>query len=96
MTEPRRLKWSRKAISDLKEIVNYIARDNCDAADIFADYVETIANDLAVSPIGRPGELAGTTERVLSRYPAYLLIFKYDDSHLNILRVFHTSQASKA
>lgn len=95
MKNPRTVKWTRKAEDDLDGIAAYIARDNGEAADAFVDYVAKIVDDLTVSPIGRHGQLDGTRERVLSRYPTYLIIFKHDDSHLNILRVFHTAQGSK-
>lgn len=91
----RRLSWSKRARNDLHEIVDYIALDNPDAADAFADYVEKIADDLAISPIGRPGELLGTTERVLSRYPNYMLIFRADKSTVTVVRLFHSAQKSK-
>jgi plasmid stabilization system protein ParE len=95
MKKPRRIKWATKAKYDLKAIAAYIAKDNVEAAIDFTFYVKQIIADLAVSPIGRKGELVGTTERVLTRYPSYIIIYKYDDSHLYVARVFHTAQSRK-
>jgi toxin ParE1/3/4 len=93
--KPRQVGWSRRAENDLYGISDYIAQNNPEAADAFVDYVEAVVADLAVSPIGRRGELEGSTEKVLANYPNYLIIYKYDDSHIHIVRVFHVKQGSK-
>ena len=95
MKKPRKIRWSRRADDDLYGISDYIAHDNPAAADAFVDYVEAAVADLAVSPLGRPGELEGTTEKVLRAYPNYLIIYEHDDSNIYIVRIFHVKQGSK-
>lgn len=95
MKKPRRLKWAAKAKHDLKAIAAYIAKDNGQAAIDFTLYIKQVINDLTVSPIGRQGEIEGTVERVLSRYPSYIIIYKYDDVMLHVIRIFHTAQGNK-
>lgn len=85
----RRLKWTKRAWDELREIAAYIARENPPAAVAFKEYVKKITTDLTISPIGRRSVLPDTMERVLTRYPNYIVIFQYDASTVTILRVFH-------
>ncbi len=95
MKKPRRIQWATRAKLDLNAIAGYIVRDNSQAAIDFTLYVHQIVANLAINPIGRPGELEGTVERVLSRYPSYLIIYKHDEALLRVVRVFHTAQGRK-
>lgn len=94
MTRNRKIKWAETAKSDLNDIIGYIKKNNRQAARELALYVNEIVAEMAMAarPIGRPGETPGTIERVLTRYKSYLLIYKFDDSTLHIIRLFHTSQ----
>lgn len=94
MTRTRKIEWAGTAKSDLKDIVAYIKKNNRQAARELTLYVNDIVAEMATAtrPIGRPGEAPGTFERVLTRYKSYLLIFKFDDSTLYIIRLFHTAQ----
>ncbi|UQZ91381.1 type II toxin-antitoxin system mRNA interferase toxin, RelE/StbE family (plasmid) [Deltaproteobacteria bacterium Smac51] len=96
MTSQRNTKWTERARKDLYSLVDYIARDNEQAANDLLQVVEETIYHLALSPIGRRGETAGTYEKVLSRYPSYMVIYKVSDSSLQVLRIFHTAQKSKA
>ncbi len=96
MSSGRTVVWTGRASDDLDDIVEFIAMDNELAATEFYEYVMDTVNNTAHRPLGRRGEVAGTYERVLTRYPSYLLIYTLDDYSLNIIRVFHTSQKNKS
>lgn len=95
MISGRIVAWSKRASDDLDGIVEFIAEDNEIAANEFYKYVIDIVNDTAHRPIGRRGEVPDTYERVLTRYSSYLIIYTWDDSTLNVIRIFHTSQKNK-
>ncbi len=63
--------WAERASDDLTDIVEFIAMNNEFAAMEFYEYVMDIVNSTAQRPLGRRGELAGTYERVLTRYPSW-------------------------
>lgn len=91
----RSVHWSERARSDLREAIRYIAVRNKTAASDFNRYVRETADKLGLMPICRPGELAGTFERVLPRYPSYLIMYTLEETGLYIVRFFHTAQLSK-
>ncbi len=91
----RQVEWTERALEDLDDIVTYIAQDNETAAWDFHDYIQQAAHHLGVSPIGRPGEVPGTIERVLPRYPSYIIIYEKNDWMITIMRIFHTAQKHK-
>ena len=60
------LRWKEAARADLKEIANYIANDNPEAAQALIDEIETKAVMLPDHPhLYRPGRLPGTREMVV-------------------------------
>lgn len=91
----RQVEWTRRASDDLDNIVAYIAQDNETAAWDFHEYIQQTVSQLGVSPIGRPGEIPGTIERVLPRYPSYIVIYEKNEWMICIMRIFHTAQKHK-
>ena len=72
--------------------MEYIARDNPDAAREVYAYIRARVNELAQHPeIGRPGRVFGTRELVIERYP-FLVPYRIRGNEVQIIRVFHTSQ----
>ncbi|MDR1921432.1 MAG: type II toxin-antitoxin system RelE/ParE family toxin [Candidatus Adiutrix sp.] len=95
MSPGRVISWAAKASDDLDGIVEYIAKDNEEAAQEFYEQIMEAVDKLAASPIGRRGELPGAYERVLTRYPSYMIIYTLAEHAINIIRIFHTSQQKK-
>lgn len=85
------LEWRATAVADVLAIVDYIADDNPDAAQIFKDEVEEKASLLPKSPqLYRVGRVDGTREMVVR--PNYIGIYTEDVRAVTILSVLHAAQ----
>ena len=86
-----RVKWTRKALVNLDDAVEYIAGDNPTAARKTAQRIWDSSQMLTMQPgLGRPGRVQGTRELVVSGLP-YILPYIQKGDTLYILRVIHTS-----
>lgn len=86
----RRVKWLRRALSDLDAELAYIAKENPEvAAKIYAYIRERVSLLEDFPELGRPGRIFGTRELVLDHYP-YLVPYRIKNDTVEILRVFHT------
>ncbi len=84
------LRWTRGALRNLEEILQYIAADNPQRATSFAQELRDKVENLAAFPgLGRPGRVPGTRELVL--HPNYLAIYRVQGDDVHILRVHHTA-----
>ena len=84
--------WLKKALLNLDEIAEYIAKDNPYAAIKVVEAIESQVNLLASQPaIGRTGRVLGTRELVITNMP-YLVPYRIKNNTVEILRVFHTSR----
>lgn len=84
------LKWTRGALRQLDQILDYIAADNPVRATSFAQELKDKVGILAVHPgLGRPGRVPGTRELVLHRH--YLAIYRVVGDEVQVLRIHHTS-----
>ncbi|MCL2122788.1 MAG: type II toxin-antitoxin system RelE/ParE family toxin [Desulfovibrionaceae bacterium] len=87
-----RVRWLRTANRNLDAAIEYIARDDPDAARAVYAHIRARVAELAKHPeIGRPGRVFGTRELVIEKYP-YLVPYRIRDKEVQVLRVFHTSQ----
>lgn len=88
-----RLLWTRPALSDLRALHAYIARDNERAANVMvARIVDRAERQLLRMPeSGRPGRTAKTRELVLSGTP-YILPYRIVGDAIQILRVLHSAR----
>ncbi len=85
------VKWSRKALSNLDDAVDYIAADNPAVATQTAQRIWDCAQRLADQPaMGRPGRVPGTRELAVPGLP-YILLYAVRSGAVIILRVLHTS-----
>ncbi len=85
-----RVRWLRKAISNLDAEAEYIAKDNAVAAAEMFTYVKAKVDALGDFPAtGRPGRVPNTRELVIDRYPI-LVPYRVVGDELQVLRVFHT------
>lgn len=75
--------------ADLAAIVDYIARDNPDAALAIWDRIEGRVERLAAfSKSGRPGRVEGTRELVVTGTP-FIVAYRVTDESIIVLRVMH-------
>lgn len=85
------VKWSRKALLNLDDAVEYIAADNPVKAEEVAQRIWNVARRLADQPgMGRPGRVAGTRELVIPGLP-YILPYVERGKAVIILRVMHAA-----
>lgn len=87
-----RVRWLRKALSNLDEEAAYIANDDSAAARIVVERVLNAVAMLAQQPdMGRPGRVPGTRELVVPR-TRYIVPYRVRGDAVEILRVSHTSR----
>lgn len=87
----RRVVWSDDALADLASHLRYIAQDSPRVALTIADRIDEVGARLADFATGRPGRVAGSYEKVVSRTP-YILAYALGDTQVTILRIIHGSR----
>lgn len=88
-----RLLWRPMALADRDTIMDYIARDNPDAALALDQDFETKAELARQRPtLYRPGRLTGTREIVVR--PNYVMVYRVEEDSraVVVLRVLHAAQ----
>lgn len=87
-----RVRWLRRALINLDDEAEYIARDNPGAAARIVDRIATSVDRLATHPAsGRPGRVPGTRELVVPGTP-YIVPYRVRGDSVEILRVFHAAR----
>lgn len=85
------VKWTRTALRNLDNAIEYIAKDRPKAAWEVGQKIWDSAKLLVNHPgIGRPGRVPGTRELVISGLP-FILPYVEKAGCIYILRVMHTS-----
>jgi toxin ParE1/3/4 len=85
------VKWTRKALDNLEDAVEYITNDKPVAATNVASKILNAAKALEAQPgMGRPGRVPGTRELIVGGLP-YILPYVVKEGAVIILRVMHTS-----
>lgn len=85
-----RLEWKPMSLSDREKIMEYISKDNPQAAIAPDDQFEIIAEKACErSEMYRAGRVAGTHEAVVR--PHYVLVYQVEGDTLSVLRVLHTA-----
>ncbi len=87
----RKLAWSDDALDDMDSVIDYVAADSPRAADLILDRIEMTANLLGQMPVGRPGRVGGTYEKLASKTP-YIIAYALTDDTVRILRIIHGSR----
>lgn len=88
------IKWLRKALKNLDNEAEYIARENPEAAQQMVQRIHEAVKQLAYHPArGRPGRIAGIRELVIPK-TRYVVPYRVRPKlgQIEILRVFHTSR----
>ncbi len=87
-----KLKWTKRALEQLKTAHDYIAEENPVVAQAVAQRIWDATELLLTQPeIGRQGRITGTREWVIKKTP-YLLAYVVEDDSVQILRVIHSKQ----
>jgi addiction module RelE/StbE family toxin len=87
-----KIRWSPTAVSDLKSIRDYIAKDNPTAARKVAARIKEATNRLMNFPFsGRAGRVPGTRELVIPG-TSYIAAYAVHDDGVEIAAVLHGKQ----
>ena len=87
-----RVRWLRRALRNLDEEADYIARDNPDAGARTALRIATAVEQLTSHPAsGRIGRVPGTRELIVTGTP-YIVPYRVRGDAVEILRVFHAAR----
>ena len=88
------IKWLRKALKNLEQETEYIAKDDPQAARLVAQRIHHTVYLLRDNPsLGYPGRLLGTRELVIPK-TRYIVPYRVRPrlQRIEILRVFHASR----
>jgi toxin ParE1/3/4 len=86
-----RVRWLRRALRNLEEEADYIARDDPQAAAQVVERIAASVDLLATHPaLGRPGRVPGTRELIVTGTP-YMVPYRVRDDTVEILRVIRSS-----
>lgn len=88
------IKWLRKALKNLDDEAEYIAKDDPQAARLVVQRIVQTVLLLTENPsLGHPGRLPGTHELVIPN-TRYVVPYRVRPrlQRIEILRVFHTSR----
>ena len=86
----RLIRWTTEASDQFEAAVQYIQRDNPEAARKAAQTIIDRIEQLAAFPGGgRPGEVKGTRELVV---PPYVIVYRYTDEIVEIIYIWHGAQ----
>jgi len=87
-----RIVWTEPARQDLREIFEFIAEENPNAARALLTEIKERVGVLQNNPqIGRTGRMEGTRELVLTG-THYILPYRVKEQQIQILAVFHTAR----
>jgi toxin ParE1/3/4 len=84
--------WRSQALTDLRAVRDYIARDDPGAANGIAQRIRQAVMQLETFPQqGRPGRRQGTRELIVSDTP-YIVVYRVRAGTIRILRIMHGRQ----
>ena len=94
----RRIIWSpRAAAAYRREVLDYLELQGEPAVRRVAGDIERTIEMLAQRPIGRPGRISGTYEKLVIGQP-YIIVYALtpsddgDEDNLVVMRIVHTSR----
>jgi addiction module RelE/StbE family toxin len=86
----RDLIWTNRALKQLDDIADFIARDNPLRAKAFVIELSNKLEVLKTQSLGRSGRVFGTKELVL--HPNYLAVYRIKTNQVQVLTILHTAQ----
>lgn len=87
----KQLVWTSAARADLDSIVEYHAGANASVAETLLGRIEAAAARLARRDTGRPGRVAGTREKSVSK-TSHVIVYEVHDDLVFIFRIVHTAR----
>ena len=87
----RRIIWSGDALDDIDDMVDFVGRENPDAADLILDRIEDAVNLLADMPVGRQGRVKGTYEWYVKR-SSYIIVYALTETSLHVVHIIHAAR----
>ncbi len=86
-----KLKWTRVALEDLRNLYEYVAEDNPSAAGRMVHRIQDATERLKRHPqMGKPGRVQGTRELVIAG-SHYIVVYILSDSGIHIVAVIHSA-----
>ena len=87
------VRWTEPAADDLERIVQYIAKENPNAAERVARTLYERCMGLELFPYrGRKGRVEGTRELVVAAV-RYVIVYRVNREAVEILRIYHSAQS---
>jgi len=87
-----KLRWTRAALEDLRQVAEYISARNPQAARRIMAAIRSATNGpLEFPEIGRPGRVTGTRELIVTGTP-FIIPYRIKGGHIDILRVYHAAR----
>lgn len=87
----RQLAWSSGARADLDSIAEYHAGNDRRVGEALIARIEEAADKLARFDTGRPGRIAGTREKSVSK-TSYIIVYEVHDDLVLLFRIVHTAR----
>lgn len=85
---PLLLDWTKAALADVDEIVDFIFSENPAAAIEFEQLIQESVNNLANMPyLGRIGRIENSRELIF--HANYFIAYELENGKIKILRVLH-------
>ena len=86
------VKWVRKALQNLEQAHEYIAKEDSAAAARTISKIQTAVQQLSSFPMmGRVGRAEDTRELMIVNTPVFV-VYRIKGSSVEILRILHTSR----
>ena len=84
--------WSKEALAEFEAIILYIAKDNPNVADTFAEHIYSETELLLTEHprTGRVGRVANTFELVIHK--SYIVVYYIERNQITILSLRHTAR----
>ncbi len=87
-----KLVWLPCAVANRDSQLDYIARDNPQAAIEQGNRIAQQVSQLTEHPeIGRQGRIAGTRELIIGRTP-FILVYRLHGERIELIRLLHGAQ----
>jgi toxin ParE1/3/4 len=87
----KQLVWTSAARADLDSIAEYHAETDRRVGEVLIRRIEETAAKLARRDTGRPGRVAGTREKSVSK-TSHIIVYEIHGDLLFIFRIVHTAR----
>ena len=84
--------WSPEAVEDLNQALAFAVSEGVDQAPRLVAKLEGVLKVLVAFPAsGRPGQISGTREHLISDLP-FLIIYRVHDENFEVVRFYHSAR----